>query len=309
MTRCLHPVFRDRGDIISCGKCIPCKIKRRAIWSVRMMDELTTSSGASFVTLTYDDRHILRSPSLITHAGTLSKHHLQVFFKRLRRRRGKDGLKEPIKYYACGEYGDTTNRPHYHAIIFNCDSAYLNRYPRDDDPRKLLDILWHHGVRNEASTVTEGRIQYVAGYIEKKLFGELGERAYRDVEPPFQISSNGIGKEFALRNYEQILYDAVIKIRDKSVPVPAKYFDWISQVYPNEVEGVKDRKRMAAKLAGIDFLLENFPEYGGRSYEQLDDHEKRSFGYWLAKRSKDYFEDLKARIGRKKEFQQGANYV
>ena len=37
--------------------------------------------------------------------------------KRLRDRVGYGRF----RFYACGEYGETTNRPHYHAILFNYD--------------------------------------------------------------------------------------------------------------------------------------------------------------------------------------------
>ncbi len=45
---------------------------------------------------------------------TLQKQDYQKFMKRLRK---NTGLKS-IRYYACGEYGTKTWRPHYHAIIF-----------------------------------------------------------------------------------------------------------------------------------------------------------------------------------------------
>ena len=41
----------------------------------------------------------------------LKKSDFQKFIKRLR----KD---YDIKYFACGEYGDKTLRPHFHAILF-----------------------------------------------------------------------------------------------------------------------------------------------------------------------------------------------
>lgn len=56
---------------------------------------------------------------------TLCKRDVQLFFKRLRKlhEAGYCGgciKKLPkIKYYAVGEYGTTTNRPHYHIIMFN----------------------------------------------------------------------------------------------------------------------------------------------------------------------------------------------
>ena len=31
----------------------------------------------------------------------------------------------PLKYYAVGEYGGQTKRPHYHIVIFNADLSHF----------------------------------------------------------------------------------------------------------------------------------------------------------------------------------------
>ena len=60
----------------------------------------------AYITLTYNDDHLPAN-------GSLQPRDLQLFWKRLRKARTPG-----IRYYACGEYGDQTARPHYHAIIF-----------------------------------------------------------------------------------------------------------------------------------------------------------------------------------------------
>ena len=92
---------------VPCGKCIGCRIAKRKEWSLRMLHELTYHPQSSFVTLTYDDYHLPPCCSL-------KKRHLQLFLKRLRKNLGE----RRIKYFACGEYGGQTMRPHYHAILF-----------------------------------------------------------------------------------------------------------------------------------------------------------------------------------------------
>jgi len=62
-----------------------------------------------FITLTYSDEHL---PS----DNSLHLEHFQNFMKRLRKKYG-----ENIRFYHCGEYGEQTQRPHYHACIFNFD--------------------------------------------------------------------------------------------------------------------------------------------------------------------------------------------
>ena len=260
-----------------------------------MLHELTSSKASCFVTLTYDDQHLMRSSSLITHAGTLSRHHLQTFIKRLRRLIAKEAgtstEKKKIKYYACGEYGDETLRPHYHKILFGVDTSWLR--PRIND-------LWHHGTRNDVSVVTEARVRYVAGYIDKKLFGEKSERAYRDVEPPFQLFSQSLGLDFAIQNYQQILYDGLLSVGKIGYKIPAGYMKHIGDRFPAEVEGLKDRLLNNAKMYGLDWLLEKFPQFGGLSYEQLDESQRHEVNAWLRQDKQKYYADLIAGIKLKK---------
>ena len=113
---CIQPItiqvpikgFKAFQDLaVPCGKCIGCRIAKRKEWSLRMLHELTYHPQSSFITLTYDDYHL---PS----DNSLKKRHLQLFIKRLRKNLGE----RRIKYFACGEYGGQTMRPHYHAILF-----------------------------------------------------------------------------------------------------------------------------------------------------------------------------------------------
>jgi hypothetical protein len=96
-----------QGLYVPCGKCIACRIARTREWTVRIMHEMSCHDNAVFATLTYDDDHLPPDRSI-------SKDELQRFIKRLRKELGD----RKIRYFACGEYGETTNRPHYHAIIF-----------------------------------------------------------------------------------------------------------------------------------------------------------------------------------------------
>lgn len=75
--------------------------------------------SAYFVTLTYSDSNVVYAPipnqngEVIYEVQTLVKKDVQDFIKRVRK-----GIKEKIKYFAVGEYGNKTWRPHYHLLIF-----------------------------------------------------------------------------------------------------------------------------------------------------------------------------------------------
>lgn len=122
---CITPLtlrhkFTGEWNTFPCGKCPDCLKRRASGWSFRLLQEEKRSSSSAFITLTYDTDHVP-----ITEKGfmTLCKRDVQLFFKRLR----KLNPEAKIKYYACGEYGSRSMRPHYHAILFNADNADVLR--------------------------------------------------------------------------------------------------------------------------------------------------------------------------------------
>lgn len=142
---------------------MPCRFNRRRVWAHRIMLEALQHGDCTFVTLTYDDEHL--PPD-----GSLQPADLQGFLKRLRR------SMEPrrLRFYAVGEYGDTTKRPHYHAALFgvpNCSygvtrTSRLRAYccePCSDVARS-----WSRGhtMLGDLSLSSAG---YIAGYVTKKM--------------------------------------------------------------------------------------------------------------------------------------------
>lgn len=139
--RCDKPFYK-RGAQFGCGQCLPCRINRRRLWAHRILLEALVSSSASFVTLTYKD-----TPD----GGSLVPRDLQLWFKRLR--------KEAVfRYFAVGEYGDFSERPHYHAAMFGIG-------PGDAD---LVRRTWGLG-HIMVGDLTYQSASYVAGYVTKKM--------------------------------------------------------------------------------------------------------------------------------------------
>lgn len=164
---CWHPIemktetqkkFGFKGQIVPCGRCLGCLSKKRRDWCFRLLQELKSASSASFLTLTYEDESL---------PGGLVKNDLQKYFKRVRKE------SKNLKYYAVGEYGEKTNRPHYHAIVFNCD------------PDCLAD-KWDMGISHQG-TVTDESIKYVTKYL-------INEEYIDNPIKPFAIMSKGLGK-------------------------------------------------------------------------------------------------------------------
>lgn len=130
---------------LPCGGCLGCQMAYAKAWALRCQLELQQHPQAAFTTLTYDDAHL---------PYTLQKPHLQLWLKRLRRAAAPARL----RFFACGEYGEHTHRPHYHALIYGL-SATQNA---------LIEKTWGKG-QTRTDTVTPARVAYTAGYCAKKI--------------------------------------------------------------------------------------------------------------------------------------------
>lgn len=144
---------------IPCGKCVGCKLEQSRQWAVRCMHEKRLHNESAFVTLTYDDLHLPADRSL-----NLS--HLQNFMKRLRKHTGPG-----LRFFACGEYGSKTSRPHYHLLLLNKDFTDKrlvttgSQYSLYESP--VLSSVWRFGA-HVIGDVTFESAAYVARYCTKK---------------------------------------------------------------------------------------------------------------------------------------------
>lgn len=186
---------------VPCGHCMACKIMRAREWHLRLLHELHASGlrNCVFITLTYADEYLPTS-------GTLVKKDFQDFLKRLRKRLCVSGL----KYYACGEYGGQTLRPHYHAILFV-----------ESLSQETLEGLWSQGFVSVKLT-DSGSFRYVTGYIEKKRFGARIDDYYKGRLPEFSLMSKGIGKEYILAHPEEI-ERGWCRLGKSKMPIPRYY--------------------------------------------------------------------------------------
>lgn len=157
---------------LPCGKCPFCLKRRVHQWSFRLVQEEKLAFSSYFITLTYADKNI---PYSEKGHQTLVKKDLQDFMKRLRKRNDRK-----LRYYACGEYGSKTRRPHYHLILFN---AKLETIQPAWDKGHV-----HYGEVNEAT------IQYTCKYISKTKRVVNDDKDDRQRE--FNLMSKGIGLNY-----------------------------------------------------------------------------------------------------------------
>lgn len=199
---CLHPVKQDQivnGSTFTfdrrCGYCETCRLHYRAVWTARIQLEAMEHASSCFVTLTYDEEH---HPS----SGSLDKSELQGFVKRLRRALEYRGH-PPIRYFACGEYGDRTFRPHYHLVIFGLAPSTWSE--------EIIHAAWNRGFV-KCDLLNRARSAYVAKYVTKKV---RGAQIRDNCVAEFALMSRrpGVG----LRSVERIVSE-VVKAYPKITP-------------------------------------------------------------------------------------------
>lgn len=189
---CINPFLvkyqTDEEQPVPCGKCLPCLKRRTSHWSFRLNEEARHHQESYFVTLTYAKLQKHDNPKLSTISPngfpTLCKRDLQLYFKRLRK------LQQPgshIKYYAVGEYGGRTFRPHYHCIIFGAE-------------RSTITAAWSVKGRElghvDIGTVTVKSVGYTLQYITEGQWRPKHKRD--DRAPQFACMSKGLGIGYVL---------------------------------------------------------------------------------------------------------------
>lgn len=173
--------FEDMPVDVPCGQCIGCRLERSRQWAVRCEHEASLYSDNCFLTLTFNDDNLPDSNSI-------SVRDVQLFMKRLRKKfKGLDAVERdgkityPIRFFACGEYGDKNARPHYHVCLFNFDFSDKVLYRVDNNNRLYtsndLMTLWPYGF-SIVGALTFQSAAYVARYITKKVTGDVADDHY-----------------------------------------------------------------------------------------------------------------------------------
>ncbi|QRV61822.1 replication initiator protein [Microvirus sp.] len=237
--KCKQTIKVD-GRYFNCGRCHACRINYTSAWTLRCLYELSMWDSASFVTLTYNDAHLPKDYGLDGKAPAL-------FFKRLR----KNLPKRKIKYYLCGEYGDTYGRPHYHAIIYGLDCYSDTDRQALADSWTLCDDFLFDKNHNGMLPVCREDIAYVCGYVQKKLNGSLAEEKYGDRLRPFSRVSNGIGLDFALKNQERLKNNGFTYLNKQKIAIPRYLRDKLGIVQSEIVSTELSVERLEKENAEI----------------------------------------------------------
>lgn len=230
---CRKPYYHE-GLPYGCGQCMPCRINRKREWTCRMVLESYAHQVSSFVTLTYDDDHI---PMTSLGLATLDPGHVKNWLKRLRFKWSQISDTK-LRYYLVGEYGDKTQRPHYHVALFgfpHCNYAlHASTLQKSCRCRgcTLIRDTWTDGFTTNGYLSSESA-GYVASYVTKgmtkqddpQLSGRHPEFARMSTRPAIGVPGIGPLIEFMQsskgRTYFQRTGDVLqsIKIGKREYPL------------------------------------------------------------------------------------------
>jgi hypothetical protein len=121
-----------------------------------MILERHQHEDACFVTLTYNDENLPQGGTLVPRDPTL-------FLKKLRK--AIEGSAINLRYDLVGEYGDETQRPHYHLALYGLGEKH----------KELIQSKWSLGFTLVGS-LTIDSAQYIAGYVTKKMTSKADPR-------------------------------------------------------------------------------------------------------------------------------------
>lgn len=262
---CSKPFFLD--DVIDfngnpipipCGHCLSCRVDIQNTMVDRMFCAWTAHQFSSFVTFTYDDKHLPVKEGF--RLPTLSKDDVHKYLDNIRHQ-----VKIPFEYYLCGEYGDQFNRPHYHAVFFGLDYQLHDRVFR----------IWNKG-SVEILPVKPSAFRYVAKYITASpLPGAVKDAQYYDVGliPPFRKLSRGLGLSVYLQHMDELQEQGFFILRGRRISVNRYYFNKLchfnDRLVLSREQSINDNnRRMQLDAAALNLPLDVYKNLKIRNKEK-----------------------------------------
>jgi hypothetical protein len=225
---------------LPCGRCIGCRLERARQWAVRLVHESKTHEESCFVTLTYSDEFI---PPL----ASLDVRDCQNFMKRLRERIAP----KRIRFFLAGEYGENTQRPHYHGLIFGFRFPDLQVLKKGSEytlySSKSLDSTWGLG-HCSVGNVTFDSAMYCANYTTKKIVGKGSFEFYGGRAPEFSLMSRrpGIGAGWFKKFRSDVYPSDEVMSRGVSTRPPRYYDKLLDEVDSSLLSKLKVKREVEA---------------------------------------------------------------
>lgn len=247
--------YLDRPVTVACGQCMGCRWRKTRDYAIRNMHEASLHEEKYFLTLTF---------SSMPPNASAETHFFQRFMKRYRKALGD----QKVRYFACGEYGGKTGRPHYHALIYGHrpdDLVPISRrgpYPLYTSPE--IQNIWKQG-HISIGEISFTSAAYTATYCQKKVTGKRLEvinpetklKPYELVDertgeifkrkPEWVAGSKELGVGYVKEFVSDVFPRDYVVMDGKRLQTPAYYYrklrDW-----DEELHGEVRRKRRKSAL-------------------------------------------------------------
>lgn len=243
------------GIKIPCGKCPGCKLEQSRQWAVRIIHEKRLNTDSCFITLTYNDANL-------PPGGQLVKNDLTKFLKRVWH------LNSRLRYFACGEYGENTDRPHYHVLLLDTDFTDKrliktgSEYNLYESP--TLSKLWPYG-HHALGDVTFESAAYTARYCMKKK--QNGKTRTDGKTPEYIVMSRnpGLGAGYFQRYQSELINHDTIIVNGLPAALPRFYDNKLAGLTTMteqiglhtkfELVKIKRRRKLSSPLSRADRSL------------------------------------------------------
>jgi len=230
---------------LPCGTCLLCQEEKARQQAVRIYHESLGYLESSFITLSY------RPKDEPPHGG-LRYDDLVKFWKRVREHLWQKQRKK-LRYYAVGEYGDKSLRPHYHACVFGHafveDRIILKTTPHLLWTCPLLAEWWGLGYVS-VGALNFRTARYTASYVTKKLRSKqqyvrtdesTGELI--PLEQPRSFMSRNLGKKWWQENRHFVSAHDYVVIDGRKQKPPRAYDKWLAAINELPMEMIKEERK------------------------------------------------------------------
>lgn len=292
------PLFKAlHNRVFNCGKCIFCRKRRSAELALRCVLHASLYERNCFLTLTYDE-------SRPGYHNRFEYSDIQTFKKRLRSYVSYH-FGQKVQVFNVHEYG-ANGKKHWHLVVFGFDFQDKVLHTVKNGNRlyksKKLEELWPHGF-GSIGDVTEASAMYQAQYTQKDF-----KYGHASNDKKSHSKHSGIGKEYFLKNYSQILRLGYIPFNGRKAPIPRYFLRLAHKHYSHFFEPVnfvdtKERKRLYTPFKP-GLADRNIADLFVKFREMRQDFLKQISEEW----EKEVFADLFSK--EEKDFQKsGANYI
>lgn len=202
---------------VPCGYCVNCRKDYQNYVIDRANYEYCKRLTASFVTVTYDDIHLIDRCAVTDQFGFVYDynnkgdktirtsinydditHYLNSIRTHIARHPEMQNIlcQPDFAYIYCGEYGDCFGRCHAHFLFFGLDFAYCKKLFFDKWKFGFVDVL----------PLLDGGIRYVCKYMDKFEKGLQAELKYdfKGIARPRLRMSRGFGQSLLWDNVKDI---------------------------------------------------------------------------------------------------------